>query len=150
MLEEKRTWPPYRLTLNLVARVAFLFAGLVTRASAAEQWIRLTTPHFEMYTTNAERKAVEGLQIFEEARGFFEENSPSKTAPDVPVRIIAFKSEKEYKPYRVNPGAAAYYRRGHRRDYIVMQELGSDFYAGAIHEYIHLFIEHLGLNCPYG
>lgn len=148
MLEQKRTWPRSRRTRDAVVRIASLIIVFAVPVKAAEQWIKLTTPHFEMYTTNRERKAVEALQIFEEARGFFEEYSPSKTAPDIPVRIIAFKSDKEYKPYTPNPGAAAYYQRGHRRDYIVMQELGPDFYAGAIHEYTHLFIEHLGLTLP--
>ena len=134
--------------VEVVNRTALLLLACVLPLNAAEQWLKLTTPHFEMYTTNGQAKATEALRIFEEARGFFEENSPTKTVPDVPVRIIAFKSEKEYKPYSVNRGAGAYYQRGNKRDYIVMQELGPDYSPAAIHEYTHLFIEHLGLKLP--
>ncbi len=131
-----------------IHRIAPLLIACVLPLSAAEQWLKLTTPHFEMYTTNGQTKAVEALRTFEEARGFFEENSPTKTAPDVPVRIIAFKSDKEYKPYSINQGGAAYYQPGHKRDYIVMQELGPAYNPAAIHEYTHLFIEHIGLKLP--
>src|SRR5579884_3211061 len=84
------------------------------RAFAAEHWIRLTTPHFEMYTTNGERQAAAALRQFEQVRYFFMQSSPSKSAPDGTVRIIAFRSEKEYKPYRLNGGSDAYYLRSRK------------------------------------
>jgi tetratricopeptide (TPR) repeat protein len=117
-------------------------------ALAADQWIKLTSPPFTMYTSNGKGTAVEALRTFEEARDFFAANSPSKSAPDVPVEIIAFKSEKQYEPYRANKGAFAYYQRGHKCDYIVMQQLGHDHLPAAIHEYTHLLVEHLGLHLP--
>src|SRR5581483_1875379 len=101
-IELKRTWLRFRHTPKRPAYpLACLLIAFVLPVSAADQWIKLITPDFEIYTTNGRRKAIEGLHIFEEARAFFEENSPSKTVPDVPVRIIAFKSEKQYKPYSV-------------------------------------------------
>ncbi|HTU44757.1 MAG TPA: hypothetical protein VMF91_06830 [Bryobacteraceae bacterium] len=115
---------------------------------AAERWIKLTSPHFRMYTTNGQAKAIEALRIFEEARGFFAANSPLAPAPDTPVEIIAFNSEKQYAPYRVNKNSVAYYQRGHKCDYIVMQQLGRTYFPAAIHEYTHLFLEHLDLHLP--
>ena len=63
------------------------------------------------------------------------------------MRIVAFRGEKQYQPYRLNEFATAYYTRGRNRDYIVMQDISSEHYPVAIHEYAH-FIEHSGLNPP--
>ena len=117
-------------------------------ARAAQKWIRVSTPHFEMYTTNSEKQAVRALQTFEEALYFFSESSPAKVAPEGRVRVIAFSSEKEYKPYRLNGGSFAYYLRGRERDYIVMQDVEPEHAQAAIHEYTHLFVEHLKLQFP--
>ncbi len=123
-------------------------AALSPDANAAEHWIRLTTPHFEMYTTNGEKQGTAALKVFEQVRYFFLQNSHSKAAPDARVRIIAFRSEKEYKPYRFNEGAAAYYLRSRKMDYIVMEDISAEHYQTAVHEYTHLVVEHLGLKLP--
>lgn len=115
---------------------------------AAEHWIRVSSPHFEMYTTNGERQATEALKVFEQVRYFFLQRSSSKTAPNDMVRIIAFRSEKEYKPYRPNEGAFAYYLPSRKGDFIVMQDISPNHYQTAVHEYTHLIIEHLGLKFP--
>lgn len=116
--------------------------------AAAEQWIKLDTPHFELYTSNGEKKAREAILYFEQVRSFFLEATPSKRVPEFPVRIVAFRSEKQFKPYRISEASAAYYTRGRYRDYIVMQDISSEYYPAAIHEYTHLIVEHSGLKLP--
>jgi len=101
-----------------------------------------------MYTTNSPASAVEALETFEEARSFFDQNSPSATVTEMPVRVIAFDSERAFRPYSPNPGAVAFYQRGHRRDYIVMRDFGPGSYQTAVHEYTHLYIEHRNLHLP--
>jgi len=64
------------------------------------------------------------------------------------VRIVAFRSESQYKLYRISASAAAYYTQTRNRDYIVMQDISSELYPAAIHEYTHLIIQHLGLKLP--
>lgn len=125
-----------------------MLATLSSSMKAAEHWIRVTTPHFEMYTTNGEKQATAALEVFEQVRYFFLQNSKSKTVPGTPVRIIAFRSEKEYTPYRFNEGAFAYYLRSRKVDYIVMQDISAEHYQTALHEYTHLVVEHLGLKFP--
>ncbi|HEX7362136.1 MAG TPA: hypothetical protein VF283_16725, partial [Bryobacteraceae bacterium] len=129
-------------------KLALLLLPLIAAGNlgAAEHWIVLKTPHFEMYTTNSPKQGTKALKIFEQVRYFFMEVNPSKTAPATPVRIIAFRNEKQYKPYRFNEGAFAYYQRGRKCDYIVMQDISSEHYRTAIHEYTHLIVEHLGLH----
>ena len=115
---------------------------------ASEHWIRLTTPHFEMYTTNSEKQGTAALNVFEQVRYFFLENSQSQTAPGATVRIIAFRSEKEFNPYRFNEGAFAYYMPGRKADYIVMQDINPEHYQAAMHEYTHLIVQHSHLKLP--
>src|SRR3984885_12155160 len=95
---------------------------------AAEQWIKLQTPHFELYTTAGEKKGREAILYFEQVRSFFLQSSPSKRAPEFPVRIVAFRSEGQYKPYRMSESAYAYYTQSRNRDYIVMQDISSENY----------------------
>lgn len=127
---------------------ALIFPALAPNTRAAEHWIRLKTSHFEMYTTNGEKQGAAELKIFEQVRYFFLQSSPAKTAPDAQVRIIAFRSEKEYKPYRLIESAPAYYLRSRKVDYIVMQDISAEHYQTAVHEYTHLVVEHLGLKLP--
>jgi len=127
-----------------------LFAFLCSLAPLAgeEHWIRLTTPHFELYSTAGEKKAREALLYFEQVRSFFLETSGSKKAPEFPVRIIAFNSEKQYAPYRARSTAFAYYTSNRMRDYIVMQDVSGEHYPVALHEYTHLILRHTGLQFP--
>ena len=115
---------------------------------AAEQWVKLTTPHFELFTDAGEKKGREAILYFEQVRGFFLEASPSKHVPEFPVRIVAFRGEKQYQPYRINDFAIAYYTQSRSRDYIVMQDISAEHYPVAIHEYTHLIIKHTGLKIP--
>ena len=127
-----------------------LILGLAALAlpAAAEQWTRLSTPHFELYTTAGEKSGRAAILYFEQVRSFFLQVSPSKRASEFPVRIIAFRSDKEFKPYRLNEASTAFYTRSQSRDYIVMRDASPEHYPVAIHEYMHLVIEHSGLKVP--
>src|SRR5262252_9733343 len=127
-------------------RVMALAMFMAVCATAAEQWIRVSTPHFELLTPAGEKKGREAILYFEQVRSFFLQASPSKRVPDFPVRIIAFRGEKQYKPYRLNDFVIAYYTGSHDRDYIVMQDIQPDHFPVAIHEYTHLIVRHTGLK----
>src|SRR5215469_3272200 len=104
--------------ISALAIVFFLAFPLV----AADEWVKLTTPHFELYTTAGEKKGREAILYFEQVRSFFLEASGTERPSDLPVRIVAFRGEKQFQPYRVNDFATAYYNRSRSRDYIVMQD----------------------------
>src|SRR5579871_6336771 len=133
-----------RSCLSAIILLTFLHSP----GTAADQWIKLSTPNFELYTTAGEKKGREAILYFEQVRSFFLEASPSKRAPEFPVRIVAFRSESQYKPYRMNEGSLAFYASGRNRDYIVMQDISSEHYPAAIHEYTHLAVKHAGLKLP--
>ena len=121
----------------------FNFQGSVF---SAEHWIKVSVPHFELYTQLDRERALEALQIFEQTRTFFLQAGFARSIPDESITIIDLGSETEYKPYLIKPGAYAIYQRGKRGDYIVMR--GLNHYQVAVHEYTHFVAEHAGLKLP--
>jgi len=121
-----------------------MFAPSSSSVSAAETWSYATTDHFEVYTTGGQRRAREALTYFERVHGFFEDFLKLSPKQVHPTRLIVFSNGREYAPYRISAVAAAYYRRGPDRDYIVMGSLDSESYPVVVHEYAHLIIRHSG------
>ena len=118
-------------------------------ATAAEQWLKLTSSHFELYTTAGEKKGREAVLYFEQVRDFFGKvRGDAKPVTTTPVRIIAFHSDKEYKPYRISESADAFYLDGYDRDYIVMRAITPENYPIAVHEFTHLLVKHSGIEIP--
>jgi len=117
-------------------------------ARAAEQWLRLTTPHFEVLTTAGEKKGREGIQYFESVRQFFIDAKFAADTPGKRVRIVAFRGDKEFRPYAPNESAAAFYAGGADNDYIVLSQIGYEYYPVAVHEYTHLLLRHGTANLP--
>ena len=123
-----------------------LFAAIP--ASAASRWTRVVTPQFELFTTAGEKKGRETIRRFEQVREFFLKASPVRAAADFPLRIVEFDTEDQFRPYQPNAGMAAYFFNMPGRDYIVLGNRASVDYSIAIHEYMHLIVEHSGLKIP--
>jgi tetratricopeptide (TPR) repeat protein len=124
------------------------FAFLNLMAAAETRWIRIASANFDMYTTAGERSAKATLQYFEQVRSFFAQTMPHSLEESVRVRIVAFNSVKEYEPYRLNEFATAYYHATADHDYIVMSHTGAETFPTAIHEYVHLVVQHSKLKLP--
>ena len=129
-------------------RLNALLLALACSLPAADPWLRLTTPHFELYTTAGEKRGRETILHFEQVRAFFIAAMPLRKAPEFPVRIIAFRTGREYAPYSPGTAAAAYYTQSQYRDYIVMQDLSEEHFSTVTHEYMHLIMRHSGVNLP--
>lgn len=117
-------------------------------AGADQVCIRATTPNFELYTTESQGRASEAVLHFEKVRTFFIRNNKAIQLPAYPVRIVAFRSEKDYRPYSPSQNAIAFYQPGLHHETIVMQGLGSMFYEVAVHEYVHLVMREYGDRLP--
>ncbi|HVW83446.1 MAG TPA: tetratricopeptide repeat protein, partial [Bryobacteraceae bacterium] len=113
-----------------------------------EPWFRLASPGFELYTDSGEKAGREALVHFEQVRGFFLKASPVPLADQFPVRIVAFNSKEDLRPYAPSSIAAAYFTSSRKRDYIVMQDATAESYGIGTHEYLHLLIRHSGLRIP--
>jgi Flp pilus assembly protein TadD len=136
----------YGALRNLIALLLLL--PCACQGSTRAQWVRVTTPHFEMYTTASEKAGRDLALYFEQVRGFFLKASPLKAPATFPVRIIAFAGRDQYIPYATQVQSAAYYAPSARRDYIVMSDLSPESYKTAVHEYMHLVVRHSGLRIP--
>jgi hypothetical protein len=136
--------------MRLAALVLFAAAlpAFGSEHSGSEQWVRLTTPHFELYTTAGEKSGRQTILYFEQVRSFFTQVAPVTGVTEFPVRIIVFKSEKQYKPYAWNEVAFAYFTATKDRNYIVMQDAELEHFPIAIHEYMHLIVHQSRLKLP--
>ncbi len=125
-------------------------AALLLSGSSAfgAEWLKIASPNFELFTTASEKKGREAILYFEQMRALFLRLRPAPLVGFLPVRLIAFQNEKEYKPFRMNEFADAYYLSGDTRDYIVMGDISADHYPMAVHEYSHLIVKHAGLKLP--
>jgi hypothetical protein len=139
--------------IEIAMRVALSFLMLVALpAMAADRWLLLRTPEFELYTQvhnqNGEKESKDTMLRFEQLRAFFLKASPVRKGADFPVRVIEFSSDKEFGHYRVSEAASAFFADTPARDYIVLGEAARENFSIAIHEYMHLIVSHSGLKLP--
>jgi len=121
--------------------MVFCFSAAATAfAAPADPWLRIQSSNFELFTTGNERAGRELVRHFEQVRAFFLQVFGVKSANGKPARIVAFHSEKEFRPYRPNEVATAFYHPGSEHDYILMSSSDSGHYQVATHEYTHLLI----------
>ncbi len=137
-------WLLTKLRPNRHVFAVLLFVG----HALASDWLKITTPNFEMYTTAGERKGRDAILYFEQVRDLFLRIRPGSLQNPLPVRIVAFRNDKEYEPFRATESAFAYYMGGNSRDYIVMSSIASEHYPATIHEYVHLLVQHGGWKPP--
>lgn len=128
--------------------VAALFSSLTLLQAAEREWTAASTDHFELITTGGARKAKAGIQHFEEVRDFFVRALGFDPKLRQKVRLIAFDSLEEWKRYRPNEVAAAFYIPIADRDTIAMESLRGEIYPTAVHEFVHLLLSHSGGTFP--
>jgi len=141
--------------MSIPSRLLATFAALslALTAAAPDQWFRIATPHFEIYSSAtdanaAQKKSHDALLALEDARRVIMDMAQSDWNQAIPVRIISFQSEKQYKPYAPNNGEASYSSNSQSRDYLVMLESDPDHLPIALHQYVHLALQHSGLKLP--
>ncbi len=123
---------------------------LVTRLPAAphDPWIRIRSANFELFTTAGERTGRDLIRYFEQVHSFFQQAFALDGTAAIPVRIVSFRSDKEFQPYRPSEVADAFFEPGFEHDYIVMKNPSVALYSTAIHEYTHLLLRQTRLEIP--
>lgn len=127
---------------------ALALLAVLTSVLQAGEWIKITSPNFELFTTAGERTGKAAIRHFEQVRAFFLEFLQIQSKSVNRIRLVGFSSEKEYQPYRPSAAAAAFYLPTSDRDYIVMERLDQSFYKVAVHEYVHLILKHADATPP--
>ena len=121
-------------TAGILACVAL--TSLCAPAQPLSTWKVARSEHFEVYSQAGEPAARSALLWFEQLHGFLlKQTGLSAGLPS--VRVIGFRSVREYQPYRLRPTADAYCISTESRDYIVMPSLGAAEFPTAAHEYAH-------------
>jgi Flp pilus assembly protein TadD len=112
------------------------------------RWLKIQSPNFELLTTAGERNGREVARHFEQVRAFFMQAQGLGLKSGPPVRIVVFRSDKEFAPYAPNDAVMAFYLGTADNDYILMKSASSEFFHVAVHEYVHLLVKHTGIAAP--
>lgn len=117
------------------------------RAQAPPDWTVAASAHFRVYSQTGEGHARSALQWFEQLRAFFQRTGFALDGRP-PVRVIGFRSQRDYDQYRLRPAADAYYVGTESSDCIVMPSLRAEQAGIAAHEYAHLVLHANSLELP--
>jgi hypothetical protein len=135
--------------MRRLARFVLLVAWASAAFAAEPKWIHVPSTDFEIFSTAGESDTRRVLQYLERVRSFFAPNVPQDVKLHAErVRVIVFGSKKEYEQYRPNSFADAFYTQIAGRDYIVLGGVGDDVFPIAVHEYVHLVVQHAGMTLP--
>ncbi len=140
---------PSQITSKSTLLLLFACATAMAAPAAKSNWIKFTTPHFELYTDAGERKGRDVLKRIDQLRQVLQDIPRSENAPQAPVRIFLFNKDREYRNYK--PASAAglgYHEAGADRDYLVMQGTGGDTYRTVFHEYTHMVLNRSSIRMP--
>lgn len=114
-----------------------------------QAWVRAATPNFELYTTEGEGSARAAILYLEQVRAFLARNNSGLRLPAAPVRVVALRSDREFRSYAPADSGGALFRSGIHHDTILMQGLEQTRYAAAVREYLHTVLSRAGKNIPY-
>ena len=126
--------------------VALLLVMTGLAQGAPPRWLKLRSANFELFTSAGERAGRQTIQQFERTRAVFRQALPWVASDSEPARILLFRSEKEYLPFRLGEAADAYYLSGLDTDLIVL--VAGNESSTAIHEYVHLLVRRSELRLP--
>src|SRR3954453_9588710 len=127
-----------------MGRTALLLLFWAIAGVAHNRWLRLKSSHFELLTNAGASTGRDVLRRFEQIRHVFESRTGRGSLTPLPVRVLVFRGESDFHPYRFNRNASGYYQAGHTRDYIAMHAAGAGTYRVVYHEYTHLLLRHAG------
>src|SRR5512147_1269958 len=99
------------------APLALVLLALSAAAADRDPWIRVTSTHFELFTDAGERSGREVVKHFEQVHSFFEQRFKKGIDPSRRARVLLFRNEKEFEPYRPSASAAAFFHPGQYRDF---------------------------------
>jgi hypothetical protein len=127
---------------------AALLSVLLAWPISAANWTVVQSEHFELYTSGAPDAGRKAVVFFEHVRDLFAGWNAKDTRPGQRIRIVVFQSDKEFRQYEPNPLVAAFYVTGRGGEFIVMKNFSPETYPVAVHEYVHLVVNHSGYRLP--
>ena len=135
-----------RYSLALIICV-FAYSGSPKTSS----WTLARTNRLEVYSQDGADRARQTLARFAHLQAFFDQVGliPVSANVTLPIlRVISFRSEKEYEDFRLRSNADAYYAGSENQAYIVTPGMHAVDSAIGAHEYAHYFLHAAGLKLP--
>jgi len=129
----------------------FIFAILIcllARASENARWSRVSDGSIWIYTEDDPAQALPLLRAFSQFRNVMAGTSAFTINDLTRLKVIAFQSEAEFSPYRLNAGSCAFYQQTHTSEYVVLQDLAAGHREVAMHEFTHFLLAHSGVALP--
>lgn len=123
----------------------FVLILLVSQAFA-QKWVEVTAPHFTVLTDTGSGQGKEVALRFEQMREVFGSLfHRSRVNIPVPLQIIAFRNQSEFRNYaplwKGKPvEVTGYFQGADDRNFIALDMSASDPYAIVFHEYAHLLL----------
>lgn len=109
--------------------------------------MEIRSAHFDLFTEGAEAPGRELVHYFEQVRSFFQQAFGLNGRGRV-VRIVCFRSARQFQYYEASKIADAAFHPGSRHDYILMKNDEAGRYPVAVHEYTHLILRATNHDIP--
>ncbi len=136
------------------AALFLLFLGLV-RTSSAQEWYKIRSPHFLVYTDTSQKHGREVALRFEKMRSVFEKLlSTERVSSAVPLEIIVFRNAKEFeenissKHFKPKPGLAGAFYSHSDTNFALIDGSKDAGFPVAFHEYAHSILHANFTNIP--
>jgi tetratricopeptide (TPR) repeat protein len=127
-------------------RGRLLALALFAVPTFAESWVRVSSPHIEIFTDNGEKTARAVLHRFETLHRVFGESNIA--ASPAPLRVFIFSTRPDFMAYEIDERAAGFYTPGDDREFIVLY-CDSALTSYASHEYLHRVVQHASAPLPH-
>lgn len=123
---------------------AWICAWIMPVAAAPPTWYRFQSGQWELCTDTGERRGEDLLRKLIETYGVLRRAAPElSAAPETPlraVRVVVFRSARDFAPFRRGEAHRGLYLRGAERDWILLPDSGGETLRGARHELVHLLL----------
>lgn len=126
--------------------------SLIVPSAIAAEWVKLKSPHFELYTSQPEESGRAALAHFERLHNAFRAPGSSPNRVFEPVRLILFSGFNEFGFYSPGGMAKAYFATSRLGDsthnYIVVSGFDKELEGVINHEFSHLVSHENGWRLP--
>src|SRR6266851_1185990 len=139
---------PTRLLLRFLIFVFLVLCLTEPMSAADQQWLRISSDHFIVYTDAGEKKGHEVAARFEQMRAMYGTlMGQHKLRMSEPLEIIAFRSDKDFAqiaPLRDGQPITdpAFVLTGDERIFVVLNLFEPDSWRGAEHQIAHYFLNY--------
>ncbi len=128
--------------------MAFAWLGVPTAHAAGSEWVRASAGKTEVVSDAGSGVAERALRYLLDIRAVFASSPALADGAPLPVRMILFRREADFAPYRTSPLTKGFYQSSPERDYIVTFNNPNKLRRTIYHESTHLVLNHSSVVLP--